>query len=149
MYYSVHEAGETMDGDTTYTSGRKILRVRWSVVTCLVAVIFLLCTLCVFFALHPSQCHQQPSLLGSTETILDEIRGVDYERLESNTGSSHVRLPTSVVPDSYSIRIIPFLWAGNSTFEGQVDIIVNATVAVDSITLHAVDLNVTECTVIR
>ncbi|XP_050422404.1 aminopeptidase N isoform X2 [Adelges cooleyi] len=147
--FNVHEAGETMDGDTTYTTGRKIRRVRWSVVASLVAVIFLLCALCLFFAFNSSLCNRQPNLLGTTETILDEIRGVDYERLESNTGSTHVRLPTSVIPDSYSIRIIPFLWAGNSTFEGQVDIIVNVTVSVDSITLHAVDLNMTECTVIR
>lgn len=138
-------------GDTAYAARRKSLRVSWTLVTSSFALIVLLCALCLFFFFHPRAC-RQPSgggAYGSTETILDEIRGVDYERLENNFGSTDVRLPADVVPESYKLKIIPFLWVGNSTFDGQVDIVVNVTAPVDNITLHAVDLNMTECLVTR
>jgi len=140
-----------MDGDTTYATRRKSLRVSWTLLTSSFAFIVLLCALCLFFFFHPRTCRQTYGgpRFGSTETILDEIRGFDYERLENDYGATDVRLPAGVVPESYDLRIIPFLWAGNSTFDGQVDIVVNVTVPVDGVTLHAVDLNMTECLVTR
>lgn len=150
--YSVHEAAdEPMDGDATYATRRKSLRVSWTLLTSSFAFIVLLCALCLFFFFHPRTCRQTYGgpRFGSTETILDEIRGFDYERLENDYGATDVRLPAGVVPESYDLRIIPFLWAGNSTFDGQVDIVVNVTAPVDGVTLHAVDLNMTECLVTR
>lgn len=150
---SVHEPDEPqMDGDTAYTTRRKSLRMSWTLLTSTFAFIVLLCALCLFFFFHPRTCHPNMfgATFGSTETILNEIRGVDYETtMENNGDSTDVRLPTVVVPESYNLRIIPFLWAGNSTFDGQVDIIVNVTAPVDNITLHAVGLNMTECLVTR
>lgn len=32
-----------------------------------------------------------------------------------------VRLPKSVVPDSYEIKLMPFIWEGNFTFNGEVN----------------------------
>lgn len=140
-----------MDGDTAYTTRRKALRTSWTLLTSSFALIVLLCALCLFFFFHPRTCNRQTAgsgTFGSTETILDEIRGVDYARLE-NFGTTDVRLPADVVPESYNLKIVPFLWAGNSTFDGQVDIVVNVTAPVDSITLHAADMYVTECLVTR
>ncbi|XP_022181225.1 aminopeptidase N-like isoform X1 [Myzus persicae] len=150
--FNVHEAAdEPMDGDATYATRRKSLRVSWTLLTSSFAFIVLLCALCLFFFFHPRTCGQSSGgpRFGSTEKILDEIRGFDYERMENDYGATDVRLPTEVVPESYDLRIIPFLWAGNSTFDGQVDIVVNATAPVDGVTLHAVDLNMTECLVTR
>lgn len=31
-----------------------------------------------------------------------------------------VRLPRAVVPDSYELKLIPFIWEGNFTFNGEV-----------------------------
>lgn len=31
-----------------------------------------------------------------------------------------VRLPRSVLPDSYEIKLVPFIWPGNFTFNGEV-----------------------------
>jgi len=143
-----------MDGDATYATRRKTLRVSWTLLTSSFAFIVLLCALCLFFFFHPRTCREMSggSRFGSTETILDEIRGFDYERLENDYGDTDVRLPPEVVPESYALRIIPFLWAGNtgnSTFDGQVDIVVNVSAPVDGVTLHAVDLNTTECLVTR
>lgn len=141
-----------MDSETAaYAARRKSLRTSWTLLTSSFAFVVLLCALCLFFFFHPRACRTASGVgsFGSTDTILDEIRGVDYERLENDADATDVRLPTNVVPDSYRLRIIPFLWAGNSTFDGQVDIVVNVTAPVDNVTLHAVDLNVTECLVTR
>lgn len=126
----------------------------WALVTSSFALVVLLCALCLFFFFHPRTCRQLSGALpGSTEMILDEIRDVDYARLENSIGTTDVRLPRDVVPESYDLRIVPFLWLDdrgrNSTFDGQVSIVVNVTAPVDSMTLHAVDLNMTECLVTR
>lgn len=148
-FCSVHEADEAMDGDTAYATRRKSLRVSWTLITSSFALIVLLGALCLFFFFHPRTCRQTCHSFASTDTILEEIRGVDYERLKSSADSTDVRLPSNVFPESYNLRIVPFLWVGNSTFDGQVDIVVNVTAPMDNVTLHTVDLNVTECIVIR
>lgn len=55
-----------------------------------------------------------------------------------------VRLPRSVVPDSYQVRLVPHLWGENSnfTFSGQITIRVNVTSDTNNITLHANALEV-------
>ncbi|XP_032687651.1 aminopeptidase N [Odontomachus brunneus] len=53
-----------------------------------------------------------------------------------------VRLPRTVVPDSYEIWLIPFIWEGNFTFHGEVKIWVNVTENTNNITMHAVDMNI-------
>uniref|UniRef100_A0A1B6M3I9 Aminopeptidase n=1 Tax=Graphocephala atropunctata TaxID=36148 RepID=A0A1B6M3I9_9HEMI len=54
----------------------------------------------------------------------------------------YVRLPTSVVPISYKVELIPFIWEGNFTFSGSVTILLNVTQSTDNITLHINDLKV-------
>ncbi|KAJ8959933.1 hypothetical protein NQ314_006136 [Rhamnusium bicolor] len=51
-----------------------------------------------------------------------------------------VRLPKSVIPHSYKLKLIPFLQEGNFTFHGEVKILVNVTENCSNITLHADDL---------
>ncbi|KAJ8681952.1 hypothetical protein QAD02_017744 [Eretmocerus hayati] len=55
-----------------------------------------------------------------------------------------VRLPESVVPDSYEIDLVPFIWPGNFTFAGKVKILVNVTKDTTKIILHAVDMEIDE-----
>lgn len=55
-----------------------------------------------------------------------------------------VRLPRSVVPDTYELRLIPFIWEGNFTFNGEVSILVNVTEDTKNITLHATDMKIDE-----
>lgn len=63
--------------------------------------------------------------------------------------SSYVRLPTSVVPHSYDVSIIPFLWEDNFTFIGSVHILVNVTLPTYNITIHSADLEISETNVTR
>jgi hypothetical protein len=58
-----------------------------------------------------------------------------------------VRLPRAVTPDSYTIKIIPFIYEGNFTFNGEVAVIVNVTEATSNITLHFNDIKIHEDTV--
>lgn len=142
-----------MDGDTAYTTRRKGFKTSWTLLTSTFALIILLCALCLFFFFHPRTWNRQVSSIGrdtlsSTDTILDEISNVDYMKLDT-VDTMGIRLPTNVVPESYNLKIVPYLWAGNYTFDGQVDIVVNVTAPTDSIILHAVDMNMTECLVTR
>lgn len=58
---------------------------------------------------------------------------------EANVG---LRLPRSIVPISYDLKLIPFLFDGNFTFNGEVKILINVTETCRNITLHAVALNI-------
>ncbi|KAK4880997.1 hypothetical protein RN001_004316 [Aquatica leii] len=62
--------------------------------------------------------------------------------------SIDVRLPQSVFPDFYDLKLIPFLQEGNFTFHGQVDIKINVTEKVNNITLHADELVINEASII-
>ncbi|KAL6262287.1 hypothetical protein P5V15_007381 [Pogonomyrmex californicus] len=55
-----------------------------------------------------------------------------------------VRLPKSVMPDLYELWLIPFIWEGNFTFNGEVKILVNVTMDTSNVTLHAADMKIDE-----
>nr|XP_033334550.1 aminopeptidase N isoform X2 [Megalopta genalis]XP_033334551.1 aminopeptidase N isoform X2 [Megalopta genalis] len=55
-----------------------------------------------------------------------------------------VRLPRSVLPDSYELRLIPFIWEGNFTYHGEVKILVNVTEDTKNVTLHAASMDIDE-----
>lgn len=54
-----------------------------------------------------------------------------------------VRLPRSVKPISYELKLIPFIYE-NFTFHGEVSIIFNVTESCHNVTLHAVDLDIVD-----
>ncbi|XP_012148075.1 suppressor of ER stress-induced death [Megachile rotundata] len=68
-----------------------------------------------------------------------ESRGI-FSSDSSSKQKLDVRLPRSVVPELYELRLIPFIWEGNFTFNGEVKILVNVTEDTRNITLHAVDM---------
>ena len=55
-----------------------------------------------------------------------------------------VRLPRAIRPDSYLIKIMPFIYEGNFTFNGEVSIVVNVTEDTSNITLHFNDMKIHE-----
>ncbi|XP_015184599.1 PREDICTED: aminopeptidase N isoform X1 [Polistes dominula] len=62
----------------------------------------------------------------------------------SNKKKIDVRLPKSVIPESYELRLVPFIWEGNFTFNGEVTILVNVTENTNNVTLHATDMKIDE-----
>lgn len=59
-----------------------------------------------------------------------------------------VRLPRSIRPLKYNISLEPYLFEGNFTFDGEVQIHVVATEDCYNITMHAADLNISKNDVI-
>lgn len=53
-----------------------------------------------------------------------------------------VRLPRSLVPHNYNLKLIPFIYQGNFTFHGEVRILVNVTSSTDNVTLHVNELDI-------
>ncbi|XP_074096420.1 suppressor of ER stress-induced death isoform X3 [Cotesia typhae] len=65
-----------------------------------------------------------------------------FATVEAHKKKIDVRLPKSVVPDTYEIKLMPFIWEGNFTFNGEVTIYVNVTKDTKNITLHATDMEI-------
>ena len=54
----------------------------------------------------------------------------------------NLRLPKSVVPDSYDVKLIPFLSENNFTFNGEIKILINVTENTNNVTLHVNDIEI-------
>lgn len=75
-----------------------------------------------------------------TESVSTVLPTTTEETKTDSPEDSDVRLPTSIVPHSYKLKLIPFLQEGNFTFQGDVQILVNVTSTTSNITLHADEL---------
>jgi len=53
------------------------------------------------------------------------------------------RLPITVLPSHYTIRLVPYIEEGNFTFVGEVEITVKATTNASTIALYYEDMNIT------
>ncbi|KAF5299269.1 hypothetical protein FQA39_LY02442 [Lamprigera yunnana] len=67
-----------------------------------------------------------------------------YQKVNKTTD---VRLPRSIIPEYYDIKLIPFLQEGNFTFNGEVKIKLNVTENTTNITLHADELFIDETSI--
>lgn len=67
-----------------------------------------------------------------------------FEEDRNLVNRTNIRLPKTMHPISYGLKLIPFLFEGNFTFEGDVRIKVNVTTNCKNITLHAIGLNIKE-----
>lgn len=99
-------------------------------------VVCLVGTALIAYSFAP--CHEQQASVVNT----DSSASVGDNR--TKPAKINVRLPRSVVPHSYKIELIPFIWETNFTFNGEVMIIVNVTETTNNITLHIHDIKVTE-----
>lgn len=63
------------------------------------------------------------------ETTSEEIQTV-----------SDVRLPLNVKPDTYYLKLTPYIFEGNFTFDGEISIVVTVKNETKQITFHGVDL---------
>nr|CAD7599193.1 unnamed protein product [Timema genevievae] len=61
--------------------------------------------------------------------------------------SQNYRLPETIVPDTYSVKLIPYLEGDVFTFDGEVLILVNVTTTTNRITLHVNDLEIEDSNV--
>lgn len=82
--------------------------------------------------------------VSSATTFLATAEATTTQSEGDKSDNSGPRLPTSIIPISYKIYLLPFLYEGNFTFKGNVSVLVNVTAATDHITLHADELDIDE-----
>lgn len=85
--------------------------------------------------------------INSSQSSDDIKKAVRFEEDLHRSNRSNVRLPKTMHPLSYELKLIPFLFEGNFTFSGNVRIKVNVTKSCQNVTLHAIALKISEVTV--
>lgn len=88
-----------------------------------------------------SNSHVVPLVLPSD---IDKAETFTHNGGEKKNASAepYLRLPHSVMPIAYDLKLIPFMNEDNFTFRGDVRIIVNVIEATKNITLHAFSLKI-------
>jgi hypothetical protein len=92
------------------------------------------------------------NLSGEMTTVLcnetyDDATTTDHpsnHQTEKPIEKPDVRLPRSIRPTQYDIKLVPFIFEGNFTFKGEIAIVVEAMESSDNITLHAAELEIYE-----
>lgn len=129
------EVVAVMEATTTLTKPNGFIVSRLN--AALLFTAFMVCVVAAaLVAYHLSSCNAGWPPGGNT----DELINGSYNPPQSSR--LYVRLPTSVVPHSYKIELVPFVFEGNFTFNGKVMIVVNITQNTDNITLHINDIDV-------
>jgi aminopeptidase N len=156
------EALAMMDGTTvTFSKRQGYVLSRWGIV--LTATLFLAAVVATGLLVYKfASCTQyqhgvtcpkdgiQDGTNGTNGMIIPAVptdAGMLPAAPSSVSPKLDVRLPRAVKPDSYEIKIIPFIYEGNFTFSGKVSVIVNVTETTSNITLHFNDIKIYEDTV--
>lgn len=105
----IPEVLEVMEGGDNSASKKtkKVLRVP-HVVAVFISIIFLLSLLISTFLFYKyvTRCEKSVQL----EDLGNDVK--TFEEYYSPKPKRYVRLPRSVVPDSYNLKIIPYIWEG-------------------------------------
>ncbi|KAK9511955.1 hypothetical protein O3M35_000511 [Rhynocoris fuscipes] len=125
------EGGNLTKDKAVYHVSRKCAAISAVLIVLLLAISFSL----MYLLVPKCPCSLQPPIK-STQSSVKPV-------------PLYVRLPTSVSPIAYDIRLIPFIWPGNFTFNGDVTIIVNVTQETSNITLHATELAILQVNLSR
>ncbi|EZA48634.1 aminopeptidase N isoform X2 [Ooceraea biroi] len=134
-----------MDAHTT-TFGRKRGCTISRCGAFLLAAFFLICLVATgLLVYHFAPCLEEKQMKQCND-FMDSplLRTGKSFSVTSTKKKIDVRLPTAVVPDSYELWLMPFIWEGNFTFHGEVKILVNVTADTSNVTLHAVDMKIDE-----
>lgn len=82
--------------------------------------------------------------INNSQTIDDTKKAVRFEEDLHRSNRTNVRLPKTMHPIAYELKLIPFLVEGNFTFNGIVRIKVNVTKSCQNVTLHSTALKIHE-----
>lgn len=106
----IPEVLEVMEGGDNSTSKKtqKVLRVP-HVVAVFISIIFLLSLLISTFLFYKyvTRCEKA----AQAEDLESDVKTFE-EYYSPAKPKRYVRLPRSVVPDSYNLKIIPYIWEG-------------------------------------
>jgi aminopeptidase N len=154
------EALAMMDGTTvTFSKRRGYVLSRWGII--ITAAVFLVAVVATGLLVYKfaSCAEYEPAASYPTDSAhKNGTSRIVYPAHSTEPATGHtpsstksakldVRLPRAVTPDSYTIKIIPFIYEGNFTFNGEVAVIINVKEATANITLHFNDIRIHEDTV--
>lgn len=132
MYRSTHDMTQShevlamMDAHTTTfgrTKGCTISRCGAFLLGAFFLISLVVTGLMVY---HYAPCLEEK--IHSSESLHGNFGQQTAKSFSSNSASKRkidVRLPKSIVPDSYELRLIPFIWEGNFTFNGEVCMLIH------------------------
>lgn len=151
------EALAMMDGTTvTFSKRRGYVLSRWGVI--LILALFIVAIVATGLLVYKfASCAQYTSthptdgvhsgIDGSNRVVIPTEPATPVPPPLTKSPKLDVRLPRAVIPDSYNIKIIPFIHEGNFTFNGEVAVVVNVTETTSNITLHFNDIKIYEDTI--
>lgn len=67
---------------------------------------------------HFAPCLDRKLIIDEQDNLQDTARS--FAASDPHKKRIDVRLPRSVLPDLYEIKLMPFIWQGNFTFNGEV-----------------------------
>lgn len=86
-------------------------------------------------------CDQTKLLvLPITTEISNSVIPIETTTVPAENAPINLRLPTYVKPVRYYLKITPYIYEGNFTFDGEVSIVLTALNETEQIVFHAVDL---------
>ncbi|XP_073818645.1 suppressor of ER stress-induced death [Musca autumnalis] len=120
--------------------------------TLILAVAFSLCTLVTVSVLIYNFATCDKLIPAENENVVCTTVHLKHKGNETTNGTilavphheRDVRLPRSIKPLKYNISLEPYLFEGNFTFDGEVQINILAVEDCYNITMHAVDLNISK-----
>lgn len=80
--------------------------------------------------------------INNNQTMDETKKVARFEEDLHRSNRTNVRLPKTMHPLSYELKLMPFLFEGNFTFGGDVRIKVNVTKSCQNVTLHATALKI-------
>lgn len=150
--FAMDAVGTTFTSRKTYTISRFTLIFLAAISLCTIIAAGLLIynfATCPEIQVQSQVCeskHVIPITHTSESNVLKPSTSHTFQTSNKTTSHEHdkigLRLPDSVIPISYNIKIIPFLFEHNFTFNGEVKIVVNVTKQCQNITLHATALKI-------
>lgn len=69
---------------------------------------------------------------------MDTTTNLPFE--DESTLVKDIRLPINIRPDRYYLKLTPYIYEGNFTFDGECSVIVNVTNDTNKVTFHGVEL---------
>lgn len=89
---------------------------------------------------HDKQLHVIPLSTEHSKSVLpiDTTTNLPFE--EESALVKDVRLPTDIRPERYYLKLTPYIYEGNFTFDGECSVIVSATNDTNKVTFHGVEL---------
>ncbi|KAJ0178640.1 hypothetical protein K1T71_005415 [Dendrolimus kikuchii] len=160
MMTQAHEPLNIMDGNTTNYSTKTRRGIYLS--KCMVFVILVIFTLALVtasllvynYAACPRtdqlanvtkyelyHCDQSKLLvLPITTEISNNVIPIETSTVPIDNAPTNLRLPTYVKPTRYYLKITPYIYEGNFTFDGEVSIVLTVLNETEQITFHGVDL---------